>query len=171
MTPKGLKAATDALNVPAAPANASTTQKGIVELATADEAKKGTDGDRAVTPKGLKAALAALSIFTFISASDVSAGRSSDPWMTSGQRPAGAYRVIAAGTSVDAHGGYVSLVWRVGSSGGWSEIARYTRNTGFNAFVVSGTQVLPEGAVIGLLSSRPRATAHSGWIFWRRDDG
>ncbi|MXY18301.1 MAG: hypothetical protein F4Y57_15275, partial [Acidobacteria bacterium] len=40
--------------------NASTTQKGIVELATDAEAKKGTDTARAVTPAGLKAGVAAL---------------------------------------------------------------------------------------------------------------
>ena len=37
---------------------ATTLQKGIVELATADEAKKGADTDRAVTPAGLKSAIA-----------------------------------------------------------------------------------------------------------------
>ena len=42
--------------------NASTTQKGIVELADDAEAKKGTDAARAVTPKALKAATDALSV-------------------------------------------------------------------------------------------------------------
>ena len=36
--------------------NASTTVRGIVELATVTEAKNGTDSERAVTPAGLKAA-------------------------------------------------------------------------------------------------------------------
>ena len=36
--------------------NASTTARGIVELATVTEAKNGTDTERAVTPAGLKAA-------------------------------------------------------------------------------------------------------------------
>ena len=62
VTPKALKAATDALDVPAAPASASTTKKGIVELATGDEAKKGADDKRAVTPKALKAATDALDV-------------------------------------------------------------------------------------------------------------
>ncbi len=58
VTPKALKAATDALSVPAAPATATTAKKGIVELATDAEAKSGTDAERAVTPKALKAAIA-----------------------------------------------------------------------------------------------------------------
>ena len=62
VTPAGLKAATDALNVPAAPASATTSKKGIVELATGDEAKKGTDSARAVTPAALKAATDALNV-------------------------------------------------------------------------------------------------------------
>ena len=40
------------------PGNASTSKKGIVELATDAEAKTGTDTARAVTPKALKAAAA-----------------------------------------------------------------------------------------------------------------
>ena len=40
--------------------DASETKKGIVELATAAEAKAGTDGGKAVTPKSLKAATDAL---------------------------------------------------------------------------------------------------------------
>lgn len=36
--------------------NASSTVKGVVELATPDEVKQGTDNERAVTPEGFKAA-------------------------------------------------------------------------------------------------------------------
>ena len=70
VTPKALKAATDALNVPDAPADASTTVKGIVELATDDEAKKGTDDKRAVTPKALKAAALLASLVPAAGAAD-----------------------------------------------------------------------------------------------------
>jgi hypothetical protein len=40
------------------PKAASATAKGVVELATVDEAKAGTDTERAVTPAGLAAAIA-----------------------------------------------------------------------------------------------------------------
>jgi hypothetical protein len=51
---------------------ASATATGIVELATVDEAKTGTDTERAVTPAGLAAALAALKteILALIPAAD-----------------------------------------------------------------------------------------------------
>ncbi len=62
VTPKALKATTDALNVPSAPATATTSAKGIVELATDAEAKAGTDTARAVTPKALKATTDALNV-------------------------------------------------------------------------------------------------------------
>jgi hypothetical protein len=53
---------TDAIAaIPAVP-NATTTKRGIVELATNTEASAGTDTVRAVTPAGLAAAIAALAI-------------------------------------------------------------------------------------------------------------
>ena len=70
VTPKSLKAASPAPAITALAArvatletktgDASETKKGIVELATAAEAKAGTDGGKAVTPKSLKAATDAL---------------------------------------------------------------------------------------------------------------
>ena len=45
---------------PTAPGNASATARGIVELATAAEARTGTDTVRAVTPAGLKSAIDAI---------------------------------------------------------------------------------------------------------------
>ena len=55
--------------------DASETAKGVIELATAAEAKAGTDTERAVTPAGLKAALAALAAALAFATADTVIGR------------------------------------------------------------------------------------------------
>lgn len=69
VTPAGVKAATDrtlddakayadqlaSQNTPEPVPSATTTTAGIIEVATTDEAKAGTDNSKAVTPAGVKA--------------------------------------------------------------------------------------------------------------------
>ena len=71
------------------PADASTTVKGIVELATTAETTTGTDTVRAVTPAGVKAAIDA-----------IPSGGGSDPWT---------YLVAPADTSSGEAGAIVDI--------------------------------------------------------------
>ena len=63
-------------NLDAAPADASVTVKGIVELATTSEATAGTDTVRAVTPAGLAAYNAARSFSAPLEASNANVAKS-----------------------------------------------------------------------------------------------
>ena len=119
------------------PPNATTGQRGIIEIAEDDEVREGTDGERAVSPSGLSARTATTSrsgIVTLASPTDADVGTDGQKAMT----PALTHRVVASvseatvptGTLID-YAGIAAPVGFLACNG--IPVSRVTYETLFNA--------------------------------------
>ncbi|MGK3120442.1 hypothetical protein QZH45_14255 [Pseudomonas corrugata] len=162
--------------IPSAPPDASTTVKGLVELATSLEAQTGTDPERAITPLALSARTATDARTGLVElATNLETQTGTDPQRA--VTPAG-LASIATTSTLDATVGKLARIGDFGIGGFGPDAANVDTITAVGVYSVSGSSAgtLPSPGMLGTLFHLERSSSlaraqilvDSAGVFWYR---